>query len=205
MDLGRPTRHLQNAMTTDQRLWTAAELKHALAITFGTTRLGTPRLTEPARMIGITPRSLQRWLTGQRHPSPEHTLALRQALLPDPEVLTRQAREHERALEATQLKPRTWPRQWKTQNWHRPHTLSILTNPQLRISRPAVHLTDPAKKYYPPPGWHITSTTNHPNRPTAILAKHQLLQDNAATRIAAGKHLLDKGRSECWITPTEAD
>lgn len=189
-------------MATAHR-WTPTLLRHAIWLVFPPTVTGRPNLTAAAAATGVSARSLRRWLAGGATPTPEHATALRRALLPDPGILARQEDEHHWATEAaaviTAPRGRGIDPAWRSRGWHKPHVLRVLTNQDLGLSRPAVGLANPAKPFYPPHGWDVTAAQTFPNRPEALLSKHEQLDRVAATRVSVRADIVPTGRHECWL------
>ena len=63
-------------------------------------------------------------------------------------------------------------------------------------------LADPVKT--PSYGaWEVISSTTYPNRPAALVAKHELLQMNQDRRVRIRPGLISKGQHLCWLMPSD--
>lgn len=190
-------------MTEQTQMWDDEQLRRAIWLALPPTTAGNPSLEAAATATGVSVRSVQRWLSGTCTPSAEHATALRTALLPPPQILVRQHEQRVWAIEANKVigapRGRGVDPSWRSQGWHKPHVLRILHHAELGISRIAVGLAAPAKRYYPPHGWVTESETTYPHWPAALLAKHAHLDQVAGHRVRIRPALLGKGRHECWM------
>lgn len=184
------------------RPWTLSELRTAAYLSHGGTP-ARPDVTALARHVGVTPRTVQRWLAGDTRPTPGNAAKLRAALLPDAEVLARQRDERRFAETATVAMAAPRGRRiadaWLKQGWHTPHLLQHLRHPHLHAERLTVTLAHPAKPTPTPRGWTVVASITYPNRPLALLGKHQILDHVAAYRIVLRPALAAKGRTDCWL------
>lgn len=185
------------------RSWTTSELRRAIWLGYGGISPRRPATPQVAAEIGVSVRSLQRWLSGRSHPSPQHAAALRAALAPPVDVLARQAQDRKHAIAAVRELARTRYRpaskQWRTLGWHQPHDLRLLHHERLGILRTVVGLAAPAKPFVIPAGWTEREVTHFPNRPAAVVAKHEILDRVAPWRIRARADLVADGRHEVWL------
>lgn len=186
----------------DPRAWTLPELRKAFALAYGTTRSGAPQVQPVADRLGVTPRSVQRWLAGTSAPRPDRLEQLRQAILPDPLVLGQQedlrlwAENAARAMGAR--RPRLDP-QWIAQGWHTPHRLLVLADPAMGIRRPAIEIVarSTSNRSYGS-SWLVTDELPLPHRPAALLVRHALLDSVAAWRVRVHRSFTD-GHTLCWL------
>lgn len=186
-----------------ERDWALPELRHAITLAYGPTRTGHPNVTRIASQLGVTPRSVQRWLAGNTTPKPHRLTQLRQALLPDPLVLAQQADERRWAQQAAAAmavpRGRGLDPQWVAQHWHKPHRLLVLTNPAAGISRPTIELVNRAKTPPTQQHWTREDVVELPHRPAALLVRGALLEAIAPWRIRV-HHTYTTGHTLCWLT-----
>ncbi len=187
----------------DARAWSAGELRQAIWLGYGGISPRRPATSQIAAEIGVSVRSLQRWLSGRSHPSPQHAAALRAALAPPSDVLARQAQDRTHAIAAVRELARTRYRpaskQWRAQGWHQPHDLRLLHHERLGILRTVVGIAAPVKPFVTPTGWTQLEVAHFPNRPTAVVAKHEILDRVAPWRIRTRAGLVADGRHEVWL------
>lgn len=194
-------------MAEEYRSWSSDQLRHAMWLALPPTSAGNPAIATAASIVGVSPRSVQRWLAGDSVPSVAHTIALRAAVFPSREVLEQQQDERRWAWESAAVIGARGGRGvndvWRQQGWHKPHLLRILKHQEWGLERPFVGLGNPAKRYYPPGGWAVVSEETFPHRPAALIAKHDKLDEVAANRVAVRADLVSSGRHECWLTSTQ--
>jgi hypothetical protein len=125
-------------MTPTTPRWTIQRLRWALTITYGTTRAGRIRTEDLAMAIGVSPRTVDRWLA-----APVLTLddrRLRQvaaATMPRDDVLRAEAQALTYARDAVAGLGRgrgagILPA-WRKQNWLEPHMVAVLDLDQLGL------------------------------------------------------------------------
>lgn len=187
--------------------WTGAQLAHALWLALPPAARGGPDLAAAAAAVKVSPRTVQRWLSGASRPTIEHAAALRELIAPPAQALRVQADEARWAREAATLiraaRGRGVSPAWRAQGWHRPHLLQVLALPELQIHRVEVALADPVKA--PSRGaWEVVSSRTYQNRPAALLAKHELLEQYADRRVRIRPGLISKGQHLCWLTGEDA-
>lgn len=202
------TSHRPESVTSPRTYpWSPERLRHAIWLVLPPTRRQGPDLVAAAAAIGVSARSLRRWLSGQSIPTGEHAAALRAVLLPDRTVLAQQQDERRWAEGAVRTisapRGRGVDPVWRSRGWHKPHVLRVLTSQELGLARAAVALENSAKRFYPPAGWTITSEEVFPNRPAALLAKHGLLDEMAPHRVSVRADLVPTGRHECWLVDAQ--
>lgn len=183
-------------MTTSESAWAPADLRRALLLAY-------PTLREAASEVGVSTRTVQRWLTLASTPTPEHAQRLREVLLPASDVLRRQREEVELAEHAVTLLRNTRssviPQAWRVRRWHQPHTLAIWQNEQLGVSRPVIHNTSAGRRYER--GWTPVTDLACSNQPAAVLARADLLEQVASRRVTVRRELCPTGGSLCYLTP----
>lgn len=184
--------------------WSGAQLAHALWLALPPAARGGPDLAAAATELKVSTRTVQRWLSGTSRPSPEHAAALRALIAPPAYALAVQVDEARWAREAVALigapRGRGVSPAWRARGWHRPHRLQVLTLSALGVQRVEVVLADPVKA--PSYGaWDVVSSTAYPNRPAALVAKHELLEAHQDRRVRIRPGLIRKGQHLCWLAP----
>ncbi|WP_347350388.1 hypothetical protein [Intrasporangium sp.] len=183
--------------------WSPAQLRQAIWLGYG----GRSATALPTRAfageVGVSQRTVQRWLAGTSRPNPAHAARLRGLLTPPADVLARQAKDRSH-LQAQLIAIRS-PRgraisaQVRAMGWHEPHRLIHLTHTGYGLNRLMVVILHSVKPAPIPPGWAVTAAITYENRPLALIAKHQILEQVAPWRIAVRADLLAKGRHEAWL------
>lgn len=182
--------------------WTITDLQVAVAAAFGTRRGGHPNVEPIAAALGVSPRSVQRWLAGSNHPAIERRAALRNLLLPDPGVLRRQERDAEvariavTAMNARRAKKAT--AHWRRQGWAERHLVQLLSNDRRQICCVSLHLADQVKAPSLPGAWSAVETLSVPSRPRGVLVRAALLDSVAAFRIRVAPTFAPVP-TMCWL------
>lgn len=190
-------------MTTDARGWTPAELRRAIWLGYGGHSPDRPATGRLAAEVGVSARSLQRWLRGDSLPSAEHAAQLRAALAPPRDVLTRQDQDRQHARAAVvQLEhdpSGTAAATLRKMKWDQPHTVWIIQNDDLQIRRVTVTRSRPARPIEIPPGWYLVDRHAYSSRPLAVLARTKILEAVGPWRILVRPEVVGKGRHEAWL------
>lgn len=193
--------------TGSAEVWSAADLAHALWLALGPAPRGGPDLGAAAAALGVTRRSVQRWLSGTTHPTDAHAAALRTLIAPPSQALRAQADEARWAREAAALigaaRGRGISPAWRARGWHRPHLMQVLAQPDLGVRRVEVVLADPVKRPSRG-GWELVSSQAYPHRPAALVAKHELLEVHRARRVRIRPGLVSAGQHLCWLAASPA-
>lgn len=184
-------------------VWSAEDLAHALWLALPPAPRGGPDLGAVASALGVSRRSVQRWLAGASRPTDAHAASLRALIAPPAQALRVQADEARWAYEAAALigaaRGRGISPAWRARGWHRPHRLQVLALPDLGLHRVEVVLADPAKR--PTYGaWELVSSQVYPHRPAALVAKHELLEVHQDRRVRIRAGLVSTGQHLCWLT-----
>lgn len=194
------TRQAPDRAPVPDRAWTRTELAHAASLGYGITRTGRPNATAVGAAIGVSARTIQRWLTTSV-PTPPHAARLRAALLPDPATLARQRDEEAFALAAsrTLATRKRVPTPWRTQGWDQPHLIRVLTHPVLGISRPLIALVGRAKPLPSARGWDVESHLEVPHYFAAVQLRGALLHQMGPWRVRVRADTTE-GHTLCWLT-----
>ncbi|HEY5845381.1 MAG TPA: hypothetical protein VIT42_01205 [Microlunatus sp.] len=133
-------------------LWTRARLARVMSLQFGTNALGHADTVAAAAVLGVSPRTVRRWLAGSSgrqlaHIPPRRLRQLIEALQPTAERRRDEQREADYARKAiTQLK---LPRKrgvlpsWEKRRWTEPHVVAVLAVRQAGIRQLAVMRSGP--------------------------------------------------------------
>lgn len=179
---------------SEEIAWSTAQVRRGLL-------LAHPSLRAAAAAIGVSARTLQRWLSSTNAPTPQHAARLRAAMLPAPDVLRRQEDEVGLARHAAVRMGVTvsrLPATWRQRRWHEPHTLRLVTHAGLGVSRPVI--TRSGLRPELGKGWVVDDSRELPHHPAAVIVRSLLLADMAARRVNVRKELLAKGGSTCWLS-----
>src|ERR1035437_46918 len=188
--------------------WTTHQLAVAMAVRFGVTHTGAPDTAAAARNLGVSRRTVQRWLHGSgraRARIPAHRLT--QITSPDPQVLRQEALNatyahaaidrlslpHEKGIEES----------WRTQRWLEPHLVAILEVRIAEVGRVRVcqisvtRGTDRSMKALRRRG-QIVDFTVVPTRFHATVLAHELLEQVRPWRLLPKTGFVAVGRSTTW-------
>ncbi|MEP7370326.1 MAG: helix-turn-helix transcriptional regulator [Dermatophilaceae bacterium] len=189
--------------TPETRSWTLEDVRRAIWLAYGGPTPERPRLPDLADHLGVSVRTVQRWLSGTNQPAPKHAQRLRELTAPPAAVLGRQRQERSH-LEGTLLamnapRGRAMPRTVRDMGWHHPHRLWHLRNDELQLERLMVTRLDPIKPTPTPAGWKVIAAITFDNQPLALAGKYQVLDDVGPWRVAVRPELVSKGRHEVWL------
>lgn len=198
-------------MTRTGPVWTRARLARVLGLRFGVARGGHPDTAAVAAAMGVSRRTVQRWL----HASSGRALAhipdtrLQQflALLrPTEETIRKeeqQARYAAKAISGLHLPRKMGIKPaWERQRWLEPHTVSVLEITlaervkirQLTTSRTSALDTVELRRR-----GQLVSQAEVPTRFHATLLTHAVLERVGPWRFHAGTDQLQQGFTQAWI------
>lgn len=194
--------HLEGEPTSEPE-WTPDRLRTVLMITYGTNAAGTgPDLGAVAAAIGVTSRTVRRWIQHNR-PSGVSAQNLARVLAdsrPSEEALRDEASRRRYAEDASARieLPRGMggTDMWRQQGWLEPHVLAILEVPELPLRRPVITRAT-AKALDRLPKKRMVDHTLCQHRFAAELVKASLLEHVDAWRIQAPDGTT--GRTETWL------
>jgi len=111
--------------------WTVKQLGGVLAGSYGAAPRGGPDTAAAAAALGVSRRTVQRWLHGSpRQRARIPTDRLRQITLPDPQVLRQEKQAADYAREAIARialpKDRGIEAAWRVQRWLEPHLVAVI-------------------------------------------------------------------------------
>ncbi len=191
-------------------LWTKARLERVMRLRFGTTAAGAVDTRMAAVAMGVSQRTVQRWLHARHGRSlaqipPRRLEQLIELLLPSEKTRrgeAQAARYAERALQALHL-----PRKmgvlpaWEKQRWLEPHLVAVLEVKlddlrirQLAIGRVSASKTDELRRR-----GTIIDHAVVPTRFHATLASHRVLTELAPWRFRAGTDQVVQGYTQAWL------
>ena len=191
--------------------WTRARLARVMCLRFG---FGvddrSPDTASAAAAMGVTRRTVQRWLHADHgrslaHIPPRRLAQLVQLLLPSAETRSReeqQARYARRAISGLNL-----PRKmgvlpaWERQRWLEPHLVVVVEVRvhRLRIRQLAIARAEPSKLQELRRRGKIVDQAPVPTRFHATLLVHRALSELAAWRFQAQPDQVGQGFTQAWM------
>lgn len=169
--------------------WTRARLSRVLIARFGAGPRGGVDTRAVAAAMGVSQRSVQRWLHAdgrRRAPIPAARLAdLTTLLAPDELLLLRrsqQARYARNAIAQLTTNPLYALESWEEQGWLEQHRVAIIANPQLRIRRVVIGRVD-AVEFDSRRDGSVIAQVRMPTRFHAILLTESVLRSVQAWRV----------------------
>lgn len=203
-------------MTQNAPTWTRARLERVMSLRFGRALDGrSPDTAAAAAAMGVSRRTVQRWLQAKHGRSLAHIPARRQAqlielLMPSAETRQReqqQARYAQHAIEGLHL-----PRRmgilpgWERQRWLEPHVVVVLDIRvqqrrirQVAIARAEAPKLDDLRRRGP-----IIDQALVPTRFHATLLAHRVLSEMAPWRFQAQAHQVGQGFTQAWMADSPA-
>lgn len=207
------THSTQGAPTTGQQrkpTWTRARLERVMCLRFGFAADGGPDTQAAADAMGVSRRTVQRWLHADSGRSLAHIPAARleqliNLLLPDDEVRSKedqQARYAAKAIDGLSLPRRMGIKPaWEKQRWLEQHLVVVLEIKvrHLRIRQLAVGRSSSRKLDEFRRRGTIVDDAVVPTRFHATLLVHQTLTELAAWRFQAGDDQVVQGFTQAWL------
>lgn len=190
--------------------WTRARLARVMCLRFGFAHDGGPDTAAAAAAMGVTRRTVQRWLHGDHgrslaHIPPRRREQLVTLLLPSAETMVReeqQARYAAKAVEGLRLPRKMGVKPaWERQRWLEPHQIVVLEIPveQLRIRQLAICRNDPDRVAEVERRGKVVDRAVVPSRFHATVLAHQVLADLAPWRFEAGQGQVAQGYTQAWM------
>lgn len=195
--------------------WTTDQLRTVLALLFGIAAKGGPDIDEAAQALSVSARQVRRWLsptdTKTHTPIPDQlATALATWVRPDPFVLEQEAKALRYADGArrtiAESRSSAIPASWSQRGWLTPHTVAVVTRPQLGLLRATIsRATDDTGDPLANRGNIIDSITVT-DRFTAQVVKAALLHAVDPWRAQAPPSHMPRGNTETWLigSPTPA-
>lgn len=197
-------------MSPAKPIWTRARLLRVMTLRFGTGAHGGPNTAAAATAMGVSQRTVQRWLHAAHgrslaHIPPARLAQLLALLQPDPGTIAREAQQARYALKAigglhlgrkAGIKPA-----WEKQGWLEPHLVVVLEIKvgahkirQLAVGRSSVAKTDELKKR-----GRIIDQAVVPTRFHATVLTHRILTDVGPWRYQADADQVRQGFTQSWL------
>lgn len=198
-------------MTRSGPLWTRARLGRVLGLRFGLAHNGHPDTAAVAQAMGVSRRTVQRWLhapSGRSlaHIPPRRLEQLLALLRPSEETLLKeeqQARYATKAIEGLHLPRKMGVKPaWEKQRWLEPHTVSILEvnlGQGLRIRQVTTGRTSTLDTAELRRRGRVLHQVQVPTRFHATLLIHAVLQQVGPWRFHAGVDQVRQGFTQAWI------
>lgn len=198
-------------MTRSGPMWTRARLGRVLGLRFGLARNGHPDTVAVSQAMGVSRRTVQRWLhaaSGRSlaHIPPRRLEQLLTLLRPSEETLLKeeqQARYAAKAVDGLHLPRKMGIKpSWERQRWLEPHTVSILEvnlGKGLRIRQVTTGRTSTLDTAELRRRGHVLHQVQVPTRFHATLLTHSVLQHVGPWRFHAGTDQLQQGFTQAWI------
>ncbi len=203
------------ATPTKRPLWTRARLERVMCLRFGFEANGRPDTAAAAETMGVSRRTVQRWLHAQHgrslaHIPPRRLEQLIGLLTPDETTLRReevQAGYAERAIAGLHLgRKRGINPAWEKQRWLEQHAVVVLEIGvghlkirQIATSRVTVANLDEFRRR-----GRIVDHAIVPTRFHGTLLVHRTLAEVAAWRFKAGEHQVVQGFTQAWLADAPA-
>lgn len=188
--------------------WTRARLERAMRLRFGSHRGGVDRVAVAAAM-GVTPRTVQRWLHTKHGrsiaPIPSARLEqFLQLLRPDSEQLVREAQQARYAAHAVRGlglgRGRGIKKAWQQQRWLEPHAVVVLEVKlgDLKI-RQLTTVRQDRLAALDRRGGRVVDAATVPTRFHATLLVHETLTELAPWRFHATPGQVAQAFTQAWI------
>lgn len=190
--------------------WTRARLARVMCLRFGVAPGGGPDTAAAAAAMGVTRRTVQRWLHAEHGRSIAHIPARRREqlislLLPDPETMAReeqQARYADKAIEGLRLPRKMGIKPaWERQRWLEPHQVVVLEIPveRFRIRQLAIFRDDPGRVAEVERRGTVVDRAVVPSRFHATVLAHDVLAELAPWRFEAAPGQVVQGYTQAWM------
>jgi hypothetical protein len=200
-------------MTSTGPLWTHARLMRVMLLRFGASPRGHVNVHAAGQAMGVSPRTVQRWLAGSSgralahipHTRLEQLIAL---LMPSQETLRDEAQTAAYARKA--IKQLRLPRDrgvlpsWKVRRWTEPHLVVVLAIKdagirQLAVTRAGAKSHDELAKR-----GKIIDFEVVPSRFHATVLVHEVLTELGPWRFQAHLGDVKQGRTQAWLDDAPA-
>lgn len=186
-----------------QGMWTRARLERVMCLRFGFSRTGGVDIAAAAAGLGVSPRTVRRWLHGSGRSLahiPQRRLEQIVAVLqPGDELLIREAQKERYARAA--LSGPTQPA-WTAQGWLEPHLVAVVqirVNDRVRIRQLAITRATSIK------GWaeikrrgRVVDQVQVATRFHATVVCHQVLDSVKPWRFVASPDLVAHSYTQSW-------
>lgn len=190
--------------------WTRARLARVMCLRFGFSPDGGPDTAAAAAAMGVSRRTVQRWLHAETGRSIAHIPTRRREqliglLLPAAETMAREEQQARYARKAIGGLP--LPRKmgikpaWERQRWIEPHQVMVLEIPvgKLRIRQLAICRDDPSRVGEVERRGRVVDRAVVPSRFHATVLAHEVLTELAPWRFEAGEGQVVQGYTQAWM------
>lgn len=195
--------------------WTKARLERVMALRFGIGVHGGPDTAVAAEAMGVSRRTVQRWLHARHgrsiaHIPPRRLAELMALLLPSEETRRKEAQQAqyaERAIANLGLPKRMGVKPaWERQRWLEAHlvvVLEVAVGPS-KIRQLAVGRASLAKMGEFQRRGRVVDQTTVPTRFHATALTHRVLTDLGPWRFQAGPGQVMQGFTQAWLADAPA-
>lgn len=192
-------------------LWTRARLERVMCLRFGFGHdPASPDTAAAAAAMGVTRRTVQRWLHADHgrsvaHIPPKRREQLIELLQPAAETLAReeqQARYARKAIDGLRLPRKMGIKPaWEKQRWLEPHRVAVLEIPvrHLKIRQLAIARDEPSRVAELTRRGKVVDEATVPTRFHATVLVHQVLTEMAPWRFQAGGDQVTQGFTQAWM------
>lgn len=192
-------------------LWTRARLIRVLKLRYGQNRLGHANTGAAAQSLGVSARTVQRWLAGRSgrqvaHIPPARLRQLIELLTPSQERIRDEQREADNARRALQdiQKPEDVLPIWSERGWLEPHHVLLIAVRPLGIRQLAINrVSAPGSNTLRRRGT-VIATMEVPTRFHATAVVRQVLQDVQPWRFQASPDQVRRGMTQSWLDDAPA-
>lgn len=198
-------------MTPSSPTWTKARLERVMCLRFGFAPDGrSPDTASTAAVMGVSRRTVQRWLHAAHGRSLAHIPRRRldqliELLLPTAETRAREAQQSRYAQRA--ISGLTLPRKmgvlpaWERQRWLEPHLVVVLDVRvrQLRIRQLAIARNEPDKLHELRRRGQVGDQAQVPTRFHATVLVQRVLDEMAPWRFQAQPGQVGQGFTQAWM------
>lgn len=203
-------------MTPTAPTWTRARLERVMCLRFGFAQDGTaPDTAEAADVLGVSRRTVQRWLHASHgrslaHIPPRRVTQLVELCLPSAETRAReaqQARYAQQAIDGLHLPRKMGVKPaWEKQRWLTPHLVVVLEVPvrRLRIRQLSIARAEDERIAELNRRGRIIDQAAVPTRFHATLLAHRVLSEVAPWRFQALPHQARQGFTQTWLNDAPA-
>ena len=196
-------------------LWTTARLQRVMMLRFGFNRRGGVNTQAAAAEMGVSARTVQRWLHGAprslAHIPPARREQLLAMLVPSTWTLRREQQTADQAVGAIEQVRAHDPlvsQEWTAQRWLEPHRVVILDTPirHLHIRQVAFCLDEPRRVAALHRRGRVVQQVTVPSRFHATVIVHRILDQVGPWRYTATRSQVKRGYTWTWLadrtTPT---
>ena len=200
-------------MSVEGPAWTRARLARVMSLKFGSAEDGGPDTARAAEAMGVSRRTVQRWLHAGHGRSLAHIPVRRREqlitlLLPDAGTLAKeeqQGRYARKAIEGLSLprKMGTMPA-WERQRWLEPHLIAVveISVGPLKIRQLAIARNEPQRTAGIFKRGKVVDQTVVPTRFHATVLAQEALTDVRPWRFQAGVDQVQQGFTQAWMVET---